>query len=264
MRRIPDNNLSYPLSISLSSGNFGTGFIVDVAPHLYLVTARHVLFEPDGVTLLASHATITGYNRELPGSPRVVVQIDLGQLLAENQLRSHATNDVAVARIASISPEAKMVRPLIFTSGVHPVDLAGEYFTGVNLEHNCKRFSEVLEANEVIVFGYPVSLGLASTPQLDSSKPLLRQGIVAAKNESMRTIIVDCPVYPGNSGGPVLEIEKVGDATHFDVIGVVSQFVPAAERWINVPYGYENINMSNSGYSVIAPVDAIDEIIATF
>lgn len=264
MRRIPDNNLSYPLSVALSSGAFGTGFIVDAHPHLYLVTARHVLFGPDGATLLASHATITGYNRELPGSPRIVVGIDLDLLLAAKELRSHATNDIAVARIASISPEAKRIRSLTFTPGIHPVDLAGEYFTGINLAHNCKRFSNVLEANEIIIFGYPVSLGLASMPQLDTAKPLLRQGIVAAKNDSMRTIIVDCPVYPGNSGGPVLEIEKVGDATHFDVIGVVSQFVPAAETWVNTPYGYANTSMSNSGYSVIVPVDAIDEIIATF
>lgn len=264
MRRIPDSNLSYPLSISLSSGGFGTGFIVDADPHLYLVTARHVLFNPDGATLLATHATITGYNRELPGAPRVAVDIDLNMLLEAKELRSHATNDVAVARIASLSAEAKMIRSLTFTRGVRPVDQAGQSFTGINLKHHCKRFLEVLESNEVIVFGYPVSLGLASMPQLDPTKPLLRQGIVAAKNDSLRTIIVDCPVYPGNSGGPVLEIEKVGDATHFDVIGVVSQFVPAAERWVNNPYGYENLNMSNSGYSVIVPVDAIDEVISTF
>lgn len=109
-----------------------------------------------------------------------------------------------------------------------------------------------------------MSLGVSSLPQLDLARPLLRHGIVAAKNEALRTIIIDCPVYPGNSGGPVLEIEVDGAATHFHAIGVVSEFVPAAERWINDPYGYENIYLSNSGYSVVVPIDAVDEVIGTF
>lgn len=264
MRRIPDNNLSYPLSIELSSGTFGTGFVIDVEPYIYLVTARHVLFEPDGTTLLANHARVTGYNRTLPNSPRVAVDLALDQLLTNRELRPHQACDIAVCRIGTLSTVAEVVRPLIFTAGVRVVDGATGFFTGINLQHHTKRFADVLEANEVVVFGYPVSLGLQSMPQLDLTKPLLRHGIVAAKNESLRTIILDCPVYPGNSGGPVLEIEVDGAATYFNGIGVVSEFVPAAERWVNKPYGYENLNLSNSGYSIVVPFDAIEEIVTMF
>ena len=48
---------------------------------------------------------------------------------------------------------------------------------GVGLE-TIKPFEQVLTGNEVIVFGYPTSLGLAQFPQIDTHRPLLRKGIV--------------------------------------------------------------------------------------
>jgi hypothetical protein len=41
------------------------------------------------------------------------------------------------------------------------------------------------------------------------------------------------------------------------MIGIVSQFVPLVEKWKSSLYGYENINLANSGYTVIVPLDDI-------
>jgi len=70
-------------------------------------------------------------------------------------------------------------------------------------------------------------------------------------------------VYKGNSGGPVIEIEQVKlTKVKFRVIGIVSQFVPFAEQWLNVTHGYSNLVISNSGDSVVTPIDAVFELLA--
>lgn len=146
MRRIPDDNLSYPFSIALASGAQGTGFVVNADPHLYLVTARHVLFA--GKTLLSDTATVTGYNRTIPASPPVVLKLSLDALLVAKQLRPHATSDVAVAHIATLGPPIGMIRSLAFTAGVSTVNAAGVNLVGVDLKYHVKRFANVLEATK--------------------------------------------------------------------------------------------------------------------
>jgi hypothetical protein len=55
-RAIPDDNLAYPILISLKAGSvssFGSGFCLDTSNATYLVTAKHVLaaaFVQDPVT----------------------------------------------------------------------------------------------------------------------------------------------------------------------------------------------------------------------
>ena len=74
-------------------------------------------------------------------------------------------------------------------------------------------------------------------------------------------MLLDCPVYPGNSGGPVLEVENHGLRIEYRVIGVVSEFVPVAENGVNTTFGYTNLNISNSGYSVAVPMDCVFELV---
>jgi len=122
-----------------------------------------------------------------------------------------------------------------------------------------KAFDKALTGNDVIVFGYPSSIGLKNLPQIDYERPLLRRGIVAGTNASTRSIILDCPVYPGNSGGPVLEEDSNGLVKSLKVIGVVIQYVPFSQV-----AGSETLAvqiLSNSGYSVVAPMDFVLELI---
>jgi hypothetical protein len=122
----------------------------------------------------------------------------------------------------------------------------------------------VLTANDVFIFGFPTSIGLKAIPQIDYLRPLLRAGVIAGTNEQAKTIILDCPAYGGNSGGPVLEIEEEDFVKKFRVIGVVSQFVPVAETWRNMTHGYNNTNISNSGYAIAIPMDFVLDLTAQF
>jgi hypothetical protein len=68
-------------------------------------------------------------------------------------------------------------------------------------------------------------------------------------------------VYPGNSGGPVIEVEQKGLQWHYATIGIVSQFVPVVETWENTVHRYTNIELGNSGYSVATPIEYALELI---
>jgi hypothetical protein len=119
-------------------------------------------------------------------------------------------------------------------------------------------FDKVLIGNDVLIFGYPTSLGLEEIPQLDPLRPLLRKGLIAGQNPGKRSIVIDAPVYPGNSGGPVVQVRRVGPfgGANFSVIGVVRQLVPFV--------GFEapsKQTLANSGYSIVTPMDFVLELV---
>ena len=61
-------------------------------------------------------------------------------------------------------------------------------------------------------------------------------------------------MYPGNSGGPVLEVEQEGFGYTYRVIGVVTQFVPVVTDVLGVPAAGALVN---SGYSIAAAMDGV-------
>jgi hypothetical protein len=93
-------------------------------------------------------------------------------------------------------------------------------------------------------------------------RPVLRKGIVAGLNFSQRSIVLDCPSFPGNSGSPVLEAKEEGIGSRkFRIIGVISEFVPSEEIGTNTRYNYSNSTILNSGYSVATPIDSVLELL---
>jgi hypothetical protein len=129
---------------------------------------------------------------------------------------------------------------------------------GVALD-SVKRFKDVLVGNDIVLFGYPNSIGLEKSPQFDSHRPLLRKGIVAGTDPSKPSIVLDCPSYFGNSGGPVLEVDRQVFQTRFSIIGVVSQYIP----YVNSASSQTSsiVIFTNSGYSVATPMDFVLELI---
>ena len=124
-----------------------------------------------------------------------------------------------------------------------------------------RKLNEILTANDVYVFGYPSSVGIQQFPQIDYNSPLLRKGIVAGINDARKTIILDCLTFHGNSGGPVLQVSRTGLVTHFDVIGVISQYIPTTEKWVNATLNYGYLQLHNSGYTIAEPMDAVLELV---
>jgi hypothetical protein len=75
------------------------------------------------------------------------------------------------------------------------------------------------------------------------------------------SIVVDCSAYPENSGRPVLEVAREAFSAKFRVIGVVREFVPFEEKWLNIPHGYSNRSLINSGYAIATPMDFVLELV---
>ena len=76
----------------------------------------------------------------------------------------------------------------------------------------------------------------------------------------MKSVILDCPAYFGNSGGPVIEIDHPSFAsTSYRVIGVVLDYVP----FIQTGQAQTMVLSlaTNSGYSIIAPMDFVFELV---
>jgi len=222
----------------------------------YLVTAAHVIFDETSGNLRAGSATLFAYSPSLKEVGRNSLQVDLQTLSASKQIRRHSTEDIAIIHIGDITDQV-----VSFVAGVSVLEKTGSGIVAVQIQ-GVKQFKDILVGNTIYTFGYPTSIGIKNIPQIDPLYPLLRSGIIAGTNAARKTIILDCPSYYGNSGGPVLEVEEVGLAPkQFRVIGVVTEFVPFAETWVNITHKYQNLTITNSGYTVAVPMDPVLELI---
>ncbi len=79
-RAIPDDNLAYPVLITLKNGGTGSGFFVNTAKGIYLVTAKHVLFDPVTQKLLDVSAQLLSYSKDPADSTRNLAIVDLSVL----------------------------------------------------------------------------------------------------------------------------------------------------------------------------------------
>jgi hypothetical protein len=258
-RAIPDDNLGYPVLISLKGGGSGSGFYVNTGSTIYLVTARHVLFDPNTHKLNSSDAELLSYSKDPADLNPNILSVNLTTLEQSGDVKAHRSEDVAVIKIGTLQaksePNAETANPIALSAGVTPISAQNGLVSVI--PDSIKTFAQVLTGNEVIVYGYPTSLGLQYLPQLDFRRPLLRKGIVAGLNPEKRSIVLDCPAYPGNSGGPVLQIENEVFQAHFEVIGVLREYVPFAD--VSKHLTFQILN--NSGYSIATPMDFVWELI---
>lgn len=260
-RAIPDDNLAYPVLVQFSD-SLASGFYLNGTNSVYLVTAKHVLFGPPVNHTNNGVMSLLSYDRDPKEKGTNVVQVDMATLWRAGEIKGHPTADVAVVRIADLvrTDSDKQHSAIRFIAGITVSTVTHNGFLGVNMD-SVQKYDEVLIGNEVLLFGYPTSLGIQESPQLDPLRPLLRRGIVAGLNPNLRSTIIDCPSYPGNSGGPVVEVDPKGLGATFRVVGVVSQFVPFAEKSVNYPITYQNISISNSGYTIVTPMDFVLELV---
>jgi hypothetical protein len=259
-RAIPDDNLAYPVLVTYGTKS-GSGFYLSTKENVFFITARHILFKQakakDKIDYLLENKNLKllSYPIDPKDQGRIILDLDLKTLNNSKNLKFHKDHDVAVVRIA-LMPKEEGQTNLILINGAHLKEMAGSGILGVKLD-TIKKFDAVLISNDVFIFGYPKSIGMKNIPQIESDRPLLRKGIVAGINRHKKTIILDCPTYPGNSGGPVLEVDQKGFKVHYRIIGVLSQFIPFAEKRIN-----KQMPHANFGYSVATPMDPVLELIS--
>ena len=267
-RAIPDDNLAYPVLLMIKeSGNgekFASGFYVNSGKYIYLATAKHIFFKKSASSyiLSATNATCISYPSDPNDTGRIELELDLQELHKNNLIVHHRIHDAAIVRIADLVPQDDGgPYKMSFVGGVKKHLSTKSGLVGLDIL-NTRSFDKVLISNDVFLFGYPTSIGIKETAQIDPQRPLLRKGIIAGKNAPKKTIIIDCPTYFGNSGGPVMMVEKVSlTKTEFPIIGLVSEFVPFKETWVNITHKISHWEISNSGYSVVTPIDAVIELL---
>jgi hypothetical protein len=253
--------LTIPVLIVHENGNNGSGSFLQVSNSVYLVTAKHVLFsEPVGTNppaLRSPTAIVKAYSGA--GSTNMTgrtVTLDLTRLLNAGDVRFSTNRDVAMVRIEDCRGDNHNITTTL--PGVTVTQI-----TGLNVfpSEGVSVLNEVEVGADVYMFGYPTSLTAPIREKFDPMRPLLRKGIVAGVNLDKRVIIVDCPAYQGNSGGPVIQVEEPSfGVKSFKIIGLVSQFVPFQEEWENKTFHYSYVGISNSGYTIIEPIDTALEL----
>ncbi len=266
MRALRDNLVNCPIQVQIDGQIVGSGFYLSTSDSVYFVTAKHVIFDRASGQRRGKLAALVSYPPDPKASQRIVLRLDLEALDAAGKIKRHNAQDALVILVANFVSEngrgpADYEAPMKPVKEVMALEMAPGGLGLANLDMTLG-LDQVLVSNDVFVFGYPASLGMKQVPQIDYARPLLRKGIVAGINQGTKSIILDCPAYGGNSGGPVVQVDQPGlSEKRFSIVGIVTEMVPYDEQWINITQGYSHITRSNSGYSIAVPMDPIYELI---
>ncbi len=116
-------------------------------------------------------------------------------------------NDICVLKLGKFEESSASEYPAIkYYSGIYRLSPGVNYEQYYFDEKNIVKRDNLFLVEDVIVVGFPGSIGLKQSPQFDYEKPLLKRGAIASISNNFNTFIIDCPVYFGNSGGPVFLI----------------------------------------------------------
>lgn len=262
-QHLPDYILRTPVFVELDNGGSGSGFYVQDSLHTYFVTARHVIIEKILITKKTKKDSIFLTSRKIycfsyPKDPNIgerrKLSIDLVEALNKGFLKYEKNNDISIIQISNNSKANDSLSLIQYYPFIEKDK--SSHIEAIPVEAFIK-YDEVNAGDDVYVFGYPTSIGIQESPQFDYQRPLLRKGVIAGKYERQKTIIIDCPSYYGNSGGPVIVKYLSGDGIFYRLIGIISEFIPYKEDWINSKNGLINTNVANSGYSVVTPIGSI-------
>lgn len=242
--------------IKYTSGGSSSGVIVADSSYMYLVTAKHCLIEEPQkgrINLVDSMVFLIYYVHDPFSSKPDSLIVNL--LIAQKQgdLLYDPLNDIAILVIAKMNGYTPSGNPkFIYTSSTNKLT---KLAPGGISEDLCLNFDKVNVGEDCLILGYPSSLQLNNINDYDFQRPLLRKGAIAGKDKSKGTIIVDCPSYQGNSGGPVVSSSLL-DQSSIGLIGIVSRSILHVEQLESNYYKtVVSVNLNNSGYTVIIPID---------
>lgn len=243
-------NIHLPVQISSSKGS-GTGFIVHHKNYAYLVTAKHVIYKHDQEFI---EEEISILNQCVDGT-HTRHEINLTELTKHGNIKSHFSADICVLRLFQFNDE-----DIFELDGVYETQASEATAISITFD-NMIDFNEINVGNDIYIWGYPSSIGIKNIPQIDYNQPLIRKGIISGLNKQNQKIIIDAAVYPGNSGGI---ISGFFNKNEDKIAGVISQLIPYEDKWYNPRNQLVNSYFSNSGYSVIEPMNFVKDVILEF
>lgn len=262
--KLPIQYLAYPILLEFptpSGNSLGTGFFLKKESKTYLISAKHVFFDAQGQLHDSVTVKYQGTDDQI-NYESSSFEIDILHLADNHKIAVHPSFDVIVLDL--------------FDYGDHLPKDKHHYGDSITINSSTKSFTQFQDesiktiddinvSDEIHILGYPTSIGIPHDPQFDFDKPLLRRGIVSQIYKTKGTIIFDCQVHPGNSGGAVIQISSSPQGRVFNVIGVVIQFIPyVTTQTLMYPNGWisgQMSDMKNSGYSVAVAMDYVLETI---
>jgi S1-C subfamily serine protease len=192
-------------------GSSGTAFIVrkpnpeiPTRSLFVLVTAAHVLGDMKGdlATIVLRHEVAPAVWENSPGIVKIREK-------NRELWTKHPEADIAVIPIGSMKLPNKDFRPKVI-----PIDMLAD--DDLLAKH------EIHPGDEVNCLGYPFSLNSGR-----GDFPVLRSGKIASypilPTKKTKSFLLDIPVFPGNSGGPVY-ISYTGSRISGKVIRMDTQF----------------------------------------
>jgi hypothetical protein len=257
------DNLVPPASVALSGEGGGSGFYLCLPGALYLVTAKHVLFDSATERLLAPTATIISYPLEPKHNAPPVMTAQLDRLLPIGGVNPHPSQDIAVIRIGAFDePEQSEAQTRIRKcSLLEELTLAeaGTEIVAAGRDH-VKTFAEVSIDNSIVIGGYATAIGTKRISPRERVAPMLRHGVIAGANAEKKLLVVDCPAYTGNTGGPVFEITQLWPQVRFKLIGLLTQLVPFDSPMLKELTAPLQRNVTQSAYAVVTAIDYVLEL----
>lgn len=215
---------------------------------MYLVTNRHVVDGQQAIVVRFSSqdAALAPFINlsivEPGGSPSYVLHPD-------------PDIDVAVLPMNVALLQLPGTKFSFFQSDAHTLDRAEAVGQGL------------AEGDGAYVLGFPMG-------QVGGERNyvIVRQGVLARVRDWLaggaKEFLVDAPVFPGNSGGPVVtrpemvSIEGTAPRLRADLIGVVKAYVPYRDVAISSQTGRQRIVFEeNSGLTAVVPFDFVREVV---
>lgn len=260
-------NLSSAASINYNNQIIGSGFFYLKDSNFYLVTAAHVLYKTDSLEnilndLRYSSISIMTYPENDYESKFSNFNINLTKT---EIIKKHSTKDICVVKMGEI---IKQTNGLKVSFGDHIKTLKnGGNITSFN-QNRIIQFKDLEQGSEVRILGYPKYLDLKKKngeTLFDFQFPIISSGVISGISRKLGNIITSAPVYYGNSGGAVLSKlesfsqtkESITFSTDYMLIGVVTNFIPF---YLQKKDTVDRIDISNSGYSIVIPIDYAIEL----
>jgi S1-C subfamily serine protease len=234
----------------------GSGFFISDSVFVYLITAAHVIKR---IQQFTDTLRVLSYPRNPSETAADTLLVILSKLNKEHRIIFYEnifkdTIDVVIL-VLGINKFLDYIQTE-YLPGVIRLG-AGTRIMQFQLS-DLISYEKVNISSDCYVLGYPTSVGNPRQPQFIYTRPIIRHGIIAGKNSLNKTLIIDCPVYPGNSGGPVFVLNE----SNLFVAGLVTQFVPFIEEWQNKKYPeLLNLEVENSGLGVVLPSNFIIDLI---
>lgn len=194
----------------------GTGFFVLTDRGVFLVTARHVVDAPYAV-----RARVPTLRRADGATEVVELRVPREAWVFHPQGRRELSAGKTVAAVdVAVAPVPLPAGHWVKTLGYCP-----EPCTGSIVDQFAARDPE--PPKMVLVFGFPLDLGF----ELAEQRPMARSGIVSLvagdyflEREGAyvdpRAVLIDAPIYPGNSGSPVFSNPETSG--RFELLGLIT------------------------------------------